>query len=301
MLDLVTLASLTLAQGFPLSKRNYSSVYVTMNDSQYVTLIQQCLEYLGYLDMGGNPYGKFGGATSSATQLYQVNHRMYSENESLKIIEYVDKNEESGYGSSTMLDEITFYSIIRSAVNCGFTPKNDSFWGNISIANSYTFFKNVYVPKTVPLEEVNVSMNPNNPIYITSVESKLSSCRQARSGDYVWVISQVANGKRYDIKVRDSWNNFFADINANVQFYHSAFPFVFKEDEINAEDFGNILYGFAGNAGGYSCSELKFGGSLYSKIKSGECDNGTDSLNIQKGYDMYDDVKKDYYYIHITA
>lgn len=141
MLDLVTLASLTLAQGFPLSKRNYSSVYVTMNDSQYVTLIQQCLEYLGYLDMGGNPYGKFGGATSSATQLYQVNHRMYSENESLKIIEYVDKNEESGYGSSTMLDEITFYSIIRSAVNCGFTPKNDSFWGNISIANSYTFLK----------------------------------------------------------------------------------------------------------------------------------------------------------------
>lgn len=78
-------------------------------------------------------------------------------------------------------------------------------------------------------------------------------------------------------------------------------PFRLFEDEINAEDFGNILYGFAGNAGGYSCSELKFGGSLYSKIKSGECDNGTDSLNIQKGYDMYDDVKKDYYYIHITA
>ena len=338
----------------PMTEKNYGSSYITMNDEQYVKILQQCLEYLGYLDMDGNSYGTFGGLTSAATQLYQVNHRMYSKNVSLEITEYVDVSSESETGRTIMLDEVTFYSIIREALNCGFEAPNDTLWGTISVTNSYTFFKNKFIPQSVPLEEVNVSLNYDNPVYIKSVESKLSSekaniyiydltvplegmlrlgaqefhfhhytcnavnswvesmgsnyltytnsskrCRKNRS-DFAWLILNVANDKRYDVKKENSWNSFFYDLNLNVPYYHSSTPFVFKGEEINAEILGNILYGYAGNAGGYAQYELSFGGSLYSKATTGEWDNEEDSTYVKKGFDMYDDIKRDYTYLHIT-
>lgn len=338
----------------PMTEKNYGSSYITMNDEQYVKILQQCLEYLGYLDMNGNSYGTFGGLTSAATQLYQVNHRMYSKNVSLEITEYVDVSSESETGRTIMLDEVTFYSIIREALNCGFEAPNDTLWGTISVTNSYVFFKNKFIPKSVPLEEINVSLNYDNPVYIKSVESKLSSekaniyiydltvplegmlrlgaqefhfhhytcnavnswvesmgsnyltytnsskrCRKNRS-DFAWLILNVANDKRYDVKKENSWNSFFGDLNLNVPYYHSSTPFVFKGEEINAEIFGNILYGYAGNAGGYAQYELSFGGSLYSKTTTGEWDNEEDSTYVKKGFDMYDDIKRDYTYLHIT-
>lgn len=247
----------------PMTEKNYGSSYITMNDEQYVKILQQCLEYLGYLNMDGNSYGTFGGLTSAATQLYQVNHRMYSKNVSLEITEYVDVSSESETGRTIMLDEVTFYSIIREALNCGFEAPNDTLWGTISVTNSYTFFKNKFIPQSVPLEEVNVSLNYDNPVYIKSVESKLSSekaniyiydltvplegmlrlgaqefhfhhytcnavnswvesmgsnyltytnsskrCRKNRS-DFAWLILNVANDKRYDVKKKIAGTRFF--------------------------------------------------------------------------------------------
>lgn len=52
--------------------------------------------------------------------------------------------------------------------------------------------------------------------------------------------------------------------------------------------------------GGYAQYELSFGGSLYSKATTGEWDNEEDSTYVKKGFDMYDDIKRDYTYLHIT-
>lgn len=118
---------------------------------------------------------------------------------------------------------------------------------------------------------------------------------------FLWLFGQVSNGNRYDVKVEQSWYRFFNDLKLEVPYYHSAFPFVFNGDEINAEELGNILYGFAGNAGGYSCVELAEGGSWYSYLTTGEFDDEIDSEKVTQGYSLYDEVKKDYFYLHITG
>lgn len=212
------------------------------------------------------------------------------------------------------------------------------------------------MPKTMPLEEFNASLNPDNPIIISSVlrknynsasndkvdiyiydytevlggmlrygaqefhfhnyncfpsyiESQSFNCQTydnsshkcARvNGDYLWMTLQVKNNAPYDVKTRDSWNNFMNRINASVRFSTSSFPFLFSDRVINAEIWGNILYGFSGHAGGFSESELVAGGSVYSFITTFSFDNKEDSTYIEYGYELYDSVSRDYSYIHIT-
>lgn len=110
----------------------------------------------------------------------------------------------------------------------------------------------------------------------------------------------VKNKAKYDIKCKKPWVNLSNTINAGVPYYHSAFPFVFRGEEINAEMFGNILFGYICNAGGFSSSIITGGGSLYSKLTEGKFDNPEDTACIIKGYNMYEDVKRDYDYLHIT-
>lgn len=67
---------------------------------------------------------------------------------------------------------------------------------------------------------------------------------------------------------------------------------------INAEKFGNILYGFCCNAGNYSYELIALGGSVYSLITEQALDNPEDSKMIEKGYAMFDNYANSYYYIH---
>ena len=292
---------------------------------EYTIVIQKCLEYLGYLDMGSAPYGQFGGLTYSSLYLYRLNHRMYN------IHSTVDYE----------MDYVTFYSIIRSAVNAGFSL-NDS----ILETKVNEFFVYKYVPVTTSLEKLP---------YSNSVVSSLSSYRETiymydlttplegilrygaqdfhfhyyqcnhihspvesmsfniikydnsskeclrKNGDYLWMVSQVKNKAKYDIKVKESWNKLFEIINLDsISFFHASFPFVFKNEEINAEIFGNILFGYIGNAGGFKEYELVSGGSIYSLITDKRLDNQEDSDSIRKGYNLYEGVKHDYSYLHIT-
>ena len=48
---------------------------------------------------------------------------------------------------------------------------------------------------------------------------------------------------------------------------------MFMNEEINAEIFGNILYGYLGNAGGFGEFELKAGGDIYSQLTEHHGDN----------------------------
>lgn len=68
--------------------------------------------------------------------------------------------------------------------------------------------------------------------------------------DYTWLIEQVKNDALYNIKLEEHWNDMCENTYTDMPFYHSALPFVFNGEEINAEIFGNILYGYIGNADG---------------------------------------------------
>ena len=314
-----------------LSANNYSSQMIALDNTETVTIIQKCLEYLGYLDMQNQAYGTFGGLSIAATQLFQLNHRTFSDGISFK----KDSND------SYFIDLNTYYAIL-------FTD----------LVEDIVWFNENYTPKTMPLEEFNASLNPNNPVFISSVkrsdfdkdnvyndkvdiyvydytpilngilrygaqefhfhyyscnpspvESLNYPCQKydntsnkcARlTGDYSWMISQVKNNAPYDVKTSGSWNNFMKTVNANIRFSTSSFPFLYSDIIINAEIFGNILFGYAGHAGGFTKKELESGGSLYSFVTTGEFDNTEDSTYVRYGYDLYNNVIKDYDYIHIS-
>lgn len=321
-----------------LSANNYSSQMIALDNTETVTIIQKCLEYLGYLDMQNQAYGTFGGLSIAATQLFQLNHRTFSDGISFK----KDSND------SYFIDLNTYYAILLEAKNNGFTD----------LVEDIVWFNENYTPKTMPLEEFNASLNPNNPVLISSVkrsdfdkdnvyndkvdiyvydytpilngilrygaqefhfhyyscnpspvESLNYPCQKydntskkcARlTGDYFWMIGQVKNNAPYDVKTSGSWNNFMKKVNANIRFSTSSFPFLYSDIIINAEIFGNILFGYAGHAGGFTKKELESGGSLYSFVTTGEFDNTEDSTYVRYGYDLYNNVIKDYDYIHIS-
>ena len=339
----------------PLSIKNYSSNIIELNNVEFqeeVALLQECLEYLGYLNMGENDYGRFGGLTNAATQLYQINHRLYSRGNSIdtKTIKIMKLQYDF-----CKVDETTYYAVIKDAVIKGLKPK----YGAEIINRVDSILDKSFTPKSIPPEEINVSRNTNNPIVIKPVKRNRKpteidkediyiydltvplegllrlgaqefhfhycSCNVASSyleqqsgfqffkydnssnicrvnnNNYIWLISQVANGKRYDIKVPECWNAFFKDLNLYVPFYQSSFPFMFRGKEKNAEMFGNILYGFSAHAGGFSKFELVAGGAIYSLISDYRLESPKDSENIKEGYEMYNDVEKDYDYIHIRG
>lgn len=326
----------------PSSPKNYSIDKVQMNNINDVETIQRCLEYLGYLDMEGQDYGIFGGLTYGAVQLFQLNHKMYSEGYSIRYS-----------GGSYYIDKNTFYAIMKEALDNGYSGVTN----NISSIAIYNWFKREYIPLTQPLEEFDASVDPTNQCIISSVlresidtDNKYNDkvdiyiydfsaalekmlqygayefhthhycCKSVVSfispsssdetydnssercefiyEDYVWLVKNVRDKAPYDIKVEKCWNNFMAKIGFNVPFYTSSFTFAFNSDIINAEIMGNILYGFSGHAGGYSKSELKAGGSVYSLLVTQKFDNDEDSEYIEYGYDLYDNYKRDYNYVH---
>lgn len=66
------------------------------------------------------------------------------------------------------------------------------------------------------------------------------------------MVAQVKDKAKYDTKAKEPWNKLFEIINLDsLPFFQASFPFVFKNEEINAEIFGNILFGYIGNAGGF--------------------------------------------------
>lgn len=96
-------------------------------DSEYTTILQQCLKHLGYLDMTNpdynpnkpedpvknskeTPYGVFGGLTKAAVQLFQLNHRL----------DPLYANDPKDEYMNYEVDYYTFQMIISAAVSKGF-------------------------------------------------------------------------------------------------------------------------------------------------------------------------------------
>lgn len=335
----------------PLSQCNYSEYLINVAKSKKTEALQRSLEYLGYFDLPEDTqYGTCGGLTSAAIQLFQLNHRMFEAEKSFKFIQ-------SDYpGDTYYIDTNTYYAIIKEALDNGYS----NYPSDLSYEFDLSDYDRQYKPKSIPLEEFNASLNPDNPVIISSVLRKNVSeahsntdkvniyvydytpvvdamllqgaqifhfhhykCNcgtpntlqpylsyvtysdsNARCGlrysDYPWMISQVKNNALFDVKTKNSWKTFMNNLNADVPYYTSSFPFIYRNEIINAEILGNILFGFAGHAGGYSKSELLNGGSLYSYLTTNEWDNGEDSHYTEYGYDLFSERGSSYSYLHIT-
>ena len=293
-----------------------NSLYYTedvLTTREYVIILQKCLEFLGYLSMDGASYGRMGGLTRSATMLYQLNHNLFVNN------------------SERGIDEATFYSILLSASYYGFNEIDKEM---IDTANEY--FHSLYIPKTFPMTEegiVSVSTydsgtveniyyydytEPLNKVLLHGAKEfhqhyyicksipsdELWLCIRPKKNwvDYKWLIQRVKNGAKYDIKLQNPWEELMQILlTKEAKYYHSAMPFIFNGKLINAEQFGNILYGFICNAGGFNLSELIFGGSLYSFVTTLQFDNPEDREMIELGYNMFNSYENIYSYIHETG
>lgn len=301
---------------------------------EYITYLQKGLEYLGYLDMGDAYYGRFGGATRSAVMLYQLNHRLYNEGQLDN--HGVDKTTfysiiKSAIDAGLKYDDMFLEGSVQNYFKNNYTPISipmDSSEYPVVESERSNKFETIYVYDfTASLNQflkyganefhthyflcnadVSDNKNPFIPLAITiqipkitrqydNSSEKCISYRNAIS-DYSWLIKKVKNEGLYNIKLEKHWNQMCKNTNTDMPFYHSALPFVFNEDEINAEIFGNILYGYIGNAGGFSELELVGGGSVYSIIDSGKPDNSEDTSMIKKGFQMYNEVKRNYIYVH---
>lgn len=297
-------------------------------------ILQKCLEYLGYLDMTSynynglgqlintskNDYGTLGGLSKAAVKLYQSNHHLDAK--------HIIVNE--------IIDETTFYSIILKASNNGYsfsendikyqTEAHDYFDINYNpISYPMNTTKDIVIRKaknkdiylydlTIPLNKIlqqgaqefhehnylcsSLDVEIENGTYKTYVDSNEICVFAPDISRYFWLISKVKNNAKYDIKTRKSWDDFFNIIGCDFNFYGSAYQFYFEGEVINAEKFGNILYGFCCNAGNYSYELIALGGSVYSLITEQELDNPEDSEMIEKGYVMFDNYTNSYYYIH---
>lgn len=299
-----------------------------------IIILQKCLEYLGYLDMTSYDYnglgqliniskidyGTLGGLSKAAIKLYQENHHLDSDS----IIE------------NEIIDDITFYSIILKASNedyffneidkkydveahnffgVNYAPKSYPMKAKENIDIKKIMDKDIYLyDLTVPLKKIlrhgakefhehsyfclDMNLNSEHGITKTYVDSEKTCEYIPDFTNYIWLVLKVKNNAKYDIKTQKSWNDFFDIIDCEFSFHGSSYLFYFEEEVINAENFGNILYGFCCNAGNFSCDSIIVGGSVYSLLTEHSLDNPDDSNMIKKGYILFDKYVDNYNYVH---
>ena len=66
-----------------------------------------------------------------------------------------------------------------------------------------------------------------------------------------------------------------------------SFPFILRGDFCSAEKFGNVNFGYVGNAIGFSENILIGGGHVVSLITSGHLEDSSDLNNVKKGFEYY--------------
>lgn len=73
---------------------------------------------------------------------------------------------------------------------------------------------------------------------------------------------QVASGHPWDIKLKENWEERFEESGIVAQYYSQQFKIVYNGNIINAENLGNITYGYFGTAMGFSSETLYWAGGL---------------------------------------
>ena len=268
-----------------------------------ITTLQRCLEYLGFLDMGGSAYGAMGGATQSAIQNFQLNY-------GLNISEQVEF-----YGKWFIeIDDITYLTIANVAANHGFYVGDKPVEAHTEYkmlcnltAEGYgkTFFD--YIPSVVPIlniEQINNDISIYSDIngkfdtiyyldYTEPLKNIITDMTNAAESfiyypsfnGYVQFYTNVNHGGIWDVKVRESWNNTIS----TIHYFSQGFKFVYNDIIMNSENLGNYLYGCTGHATGFTLNIL-YKGSGYAASTGNTIDNQDDLDFIKRGYDYYDEI-----------
>jgi surface protein len=240
-----------------------------------IKALQMCLEDLGYLDMNGNSYGCMGGSTKKAIIDFMLNYGF-----SVPELEFIE--EDCLYDTDLYffdIDNLTFQTIVNVAVNRGFDPFGDGSaekaynhiceWAGVTITKKY-FSK---IPRTEPIlsdyqisqgikiaEKDNIyTLDYTQPLNTIINEMRVYSeavyefdIENYTSTRYPIFFSEVNNGKEWDVKRINSWRTTIP----NISYYTAQFEFKYRDYYMNAEDLGNYIYGYTGNAFGFALKEL---------------------------------------------
>lgn len=109
---------------------------------------------------------------------------------------------------------------------------------------------------------------------------------------FEWFYNQVNHGRVWDVKLQNRWEQAMP----NVTYLGQSVEFLFREHVIDAEDLGNIMYGYTGRATGFGDITLYWGGGV---AKQGSLNNAAvntpplygddenDHKNIELGYNLF--------------
>lgn len=279
---------------------NFSISYAQETELM-ISTIQRCLEYLGYLDMGGADYGTMGGATKAAIQNFQINYGLVPAKEICIDSYYFIE-----------VDHITYLTIINVATNYGYGINGiDSKKDNYEILSNLTAYgySKVYftrIPSTRPrLTETQLANGTS--IYVDNGKFDLiyyfdytkpldtiinSLCRESlkysnapRTVRYGYFISKVNHNEEWDVKRREQWTKTIPGIN----YYSQRFKFCYNSYIMNSEDLGNFIFGCTGHCLGFTQAELNLG-SIFAGSTGSSPDDEKDKYYIQLGYKYYNKI-----------
>ena len=119
------------------------------------------------------------------------------------------------------------------------------------------------------------------------VDPNIALHKSIQYGAFRWFFTQVNHNAPWDIKREIRWNEALP----NVPYLGVIGEFLFRGKLVSAEDVGNILYGYAGRATGFSDVTLYWGGGVAKR--------GSISDPLLKLPPLYGDDEKDHYYIEL--
>lgn len=256
-----------------------------------ISEVQYLLNKLGYLQSDNDITYKFGGATKSAIQLYQLNYGLKMDGSMIDkelydhlVTTYLTEKGELPDGMGNEKNP-------RAEINQ--IPGVPIIWKNGKYYYDYSIQINQFLrEKSLECQENGVKQSYEE--YVAE-QAKLGNFNPSLGG-YVgvdlidpawWFYKKVEPGADWDLKVDSKWAKAFP----SLPYQSTKFQFVYNSQIIDSENLGNITYGYWGSACGFSADTLFLGGgfannplTMFTK-NNGESED--DHAMIQRGIDMY--------------
>ena len=292
----------------PLSTyNNGENIVLTSGLNVTLSQLQRWLNALGYSNISSDDMGQnYGPVTRTAVYIYQINHSF--------------KTTSTQNGKETALeyiDDLTYATIANDYVNKFGNGEND-YYNYVNGISNKPYFSNIRIikPQTTPQQDalgITITQKNNsiiknesglnldlyfydytNPINQILIENVLylyhyadilgSSTSDSSVQDIIMYefFDKVRPNGDWDYKVKDSWDN-----QIEIPYMSISFPFILRGDFCSSEKFGNVNYGYVGNAIGFSEKILIGGGHVVSLLTGGHLEDSSDLNNVRKGFDYY--------------
>ena len=292
----------------PLSTyNNGENIVLTSGLNGTLSQLQRWLNALGYSNISSDDMGQnYGPVTRTAVYIYQINHSF--------------KTTSTQNGKETALeyiDDLTYATIANDYANKFGNGEND-YYNYVNGISNKPYFSNIRIikPQTTPQQDalgititqknnsiiknesgLNLDLyfydytNPINQILIENVlylyhyaEILGSSTSDSSVQDIIMYefFDKVRPNGDWDYKVKDSWDN-----QIEIPYMSISFPFILRDDFCSSEKFGNVNYGYVGNAIGFSEKILIGGGHVVSLLTGGHLEDSSDLNNVRKGFDYF--------------